>query len=259
AEAFRSLRSSIQFSAMDRPVRSILITSPGPGEGKSTVAANLAVVMAQAGMRVLLMDCDLRRPAIYKMFDRNNKMGLTNVILKDSIYWDVAPQTTDVTNLLVITSGPLPPNPSELLGSERMAHLATFYRDTFDLLIVDGPPLLSVTDASILSRLVDGVVMVVEAGQTHEAAARLACGQLTQAGARLLGFVMNKIPVGRNGYYYYHYYGYYGYDTKPKSSWTDNLHPSRWRERPVGEEVKAIPGNGSGPMLEQPVEVEVKE
>lgn len=208
-EAYRALRTSIQFAGIDQPIRTLLVTSPSPGEGKTTTAVNLAVVMAQAGLRVLLIDCDLRRPAIHKMFERSNQVGLTDAMLQESSRWSGVPHPTSVNSLMILTSGSLPPNPSELLGSERMARFLNSFRSSFDVLILDGPPLLAVTDASILSRLTDGVLIVVETGKTRLGAASHAKEQLSQTGARLLGVIMNKIVTNQSGYYYYRYYPYY--------------------------------------------------
>ncbi len=205
-EAFRSLRTNIQFAGVDQPIRTLLVTSAGPSEGKSTVAANLAVVMAQAGLKVAIVDCDLRRPTVHKQFDMSNHAGLTDVMLQDPSQWDGVIQPTGVNNLSIVMSGSLPPNPSELLGSKRMQQFMAHLHKSCDIVIIDAPPLLPVTDSLVLSPMTDGIVMVIDYGSTRIGEALQGKLQLDQAGARILGVVMNKIPTGRRGSYYYYYY-----------------------------------------------------
>jgi polysaccharide biosynthesis transport protein len=205
-EAFRSLRTNIQFAGVDQPIRTLLVTSAGPSEGKSTVAANLAVVMAQAGLKVVMVDCDLRRPTVHKQFEMPNRAGLTDVMLQDPNQWNGVMQPTGVNNLSIVMSGSLPPNPSELLGSKRMQQFMAYLHKSCDIVIIDAPPLLPVTDALVLSPVTDGVVMVIDYGGTRIGEALQGKTQLDQAGARILGVVMNKIPTGRRGYSYYYYY-----------------------------------------------------
>jgi polysaccharide biosynthesis transport protein len=220
-EAFRSLRTNIQFAGVDQPIRTLLVTSAGPSEGKSTVAANLAVVMAQAGLKVTLIDCDLRRPTLHKQFNQVNRAGLTDVILHDPTQWSGLTIASGVPNLSLLLSGSLPPNPSELLGSKRMRQLLDYLHQFNDVVIVDAPPLLPVTDALVLAPQTDGVLMVIDYGGTRIGEAVQGKTQLDQSGARILGVVMNKIPTGRRGYSYYyrHYYTYDGDgDTKRRNS-----------------------------------------
>jgi len=205
-EAFRSLRTNIQFAGVDQPIRTLLVTSASPSEGKSTVAANLAVVMAQTGLKVVIIDCDLRRPTVHKQFDMPNHAGLTDVMLQDPNQWNGVMQPTGVNNLSIVMSGSLPPNPSELLGSKRMQQFMAYLHKSCDIVIIDAPPLLPVTDALVLSSVTDGVVMVIDYGGTRIGEALQGKTQLDQAGARILGVVMNKIPTGRRGYSYYYYY-----------------------------------------------------
>jgi polysaccharide biosynthesis transport protein len=220
-EAFRSLRTNIQFAGVDQPIRALLVTSAGPSEGKSTVAANLAVVMAQAGLKVALLDADLRRPTQHKQFNQVNRSGLTDMILRDPSQWSGLAIASGVPNLSLLLSGSLPPNPSELLGSKRMRQLLDHLHQSYDVVIIDAPPLLPVTDALVLSPLTDGVLLVIDYGSTRIGEAVQGKTQLDQSGARILGVVMNKIPTGRRGYSYYyrHYYTYEGEgDTKRRGS-----------------------------------------
>jgi non-specific protein-tyrosine kinase len=217
-EAFRTLRTNIQFAGVDRPVRTLLVTSAAPMEGKSTVSANLAVVMAQAGFRVVLMDCDLRRPSMHTIFNQPNRSGLTDMMLQASTQWDAAVQTTPIANLFILPSGSLPPNPSELLGSDRFRQFIERMSNTYDMVIIDSPPLLPVTDAAILSRAVDGVMLVVDTGATRAGALVQSKVQIERVGGHLLGVVMNKLSPGRSGSHYYYYYQYaYGSDGRRSS------------------------------------------
>ena len=211
-EAFRSLRTNIQFAGVDQPIRTLLVTSAGPSEGKSTVAANLAVVMAQAGLKVVLFDGDLRRPTIHKQFGQINRAGLTDVIMRDPGQWSDITIASGIPNLSLLLSGTLPPNPSELLGSKRMHQLLEQLHQSYDVVIIDAPPLLPVTDALVLAPMTDGVVLVIDYGGTRIGEARQGKTQLDQSGARVVGVVLNKIPTGRRGYAYYyrHYYTYEG-------------------------------------------------
>ena len=211
SEAFRTLRTNIKFSSVDKPIRRLLVTSPSPTDGKSITAANLATVMAQAGQSVVLVDADLRRPVLHKIFQLPNNVGLTTSLLTGSNPGpnDCLLSPPEMENLQVLTSGPLPPNPSELLGSQRMGQLIEHLEQQADLLIFDSPPTLAVTDAAVLAKQVDGVLLVIDAGTTREEVARRAIGELAKVGAPVLGVVLNKVPVSRRGgygYYYYHYY-----------------------------------------------------
>ena len=159
SEAYRTLRTNIQFSSVDRPIRSLLVTSSSPGEGKSTTTANLAVVLAQTGQRVIVVDTDLRRPVLHKVFGVPNNVGLTNALLAgENVSLDGYLQPTEIETLSVLTSGPIPPNPSEMLGSHRMEHLVSVLSQAADIVLFDSPPVLAVTDAVVMARHVDGVL-----------------------------------------------------------------------------------------------------
>jgi succinoglycan biosynthesis transport protein ExoP len=206
SEAFRSLRTNLEFSSIDHPLRIILITSSGEREGKTTVAANLAIVMAQGGKKVLLLDADMRRPNIHAQFDIPNRVGLSHLIRGKLTLANVIKTTGEVKNMDIITSGSLPPNPAELLGSERMNQLLEEFKAIYDIIIVDSPPML-VSDAQILSTRVDGIIYVIIPGRTRSVVAVRPLEELRRINARILGVVMNRIP--RNRDYYYGGYNYY--------------------------------------------------
>jgi non-specific protein-tyrosine kinase len=208
AEAFRSLRTNIQFAGVDRPLHTLLITSPGPQDGKSTVAANLAAIMAQGGKRVLLLDADLRRPRVHKMAGLTNEVGLTSLFVRTPLNLDGAVRPTTVEGLSVVTSGGLPPNPAELLGSERMQQVLALLSQQADMVVVDTPPAAAVTDPSVLAAHCDGVLLILEPGKTPRGAAALAVENLRRAGARVIGVVFNNVPLNRAGYYGAYSYQY---------------------------------------------------
>lgn len=208
AEAFRSLRTSIQFAGVDQPLQIVVVTSSGPGEGKSTVAANLAVVLAQTGRQTVLLDGDLRQPTAHTLLDVGQEPGLTNFMLQKKKEEDLGYEClrpTKVPSLWIVGSGPLPPNPSELLGSQRMKHFLQWLRERDYMVVIDTPPVLAVTDALILAAEADGVVLVTEAGSTRLESANAARHELEKVGAHLVGVVLNKATV-KNGHYSYQYY-----------------------------------------------------
>jgi capsular exopolysaccharide synthesis family protein len=205
AEAYRTLRTNLGFASMDDPCRSILFTSTSPRDGKSTVASNLAVVMAQAGNRVVLIDADLRKPVQHQIFEVDNRQGLTSVLLQ-KVEAETAMHNGLVENLQVITSGPIPPNPAEILGSERTRLMLKQLLDEYDYVFIDSPPILAVTDAAILSTIVDGVVLVVNYAVTRNEMAREAVEQFKKANARVLGVVLNQVQMESSDYKYYYYY-----------------------------------------------------
>ncbi len=212
SEVYRGIRTNVQFSSVDRPIRTLLVTSAGPVEGKSTTAANLAVVMAQAGKRVVLVDADLRRPVQHKTFDVPNNVGLTGALLMERQLDDVDSllYQTKVPNLKVLTSGQIPPNPSELLGSQKMRQLMERLLRNHDILIFDVPPALVVTDPMVLAKDMDAVMLVVESGKTRQPALRQTLVNLQNVGANVIGVVINMHSLKRaEHYYYYHYYDEY--------------------------------------------------
>lgn len=210
SEGFRALRTNIDFASVDTPVQALLVTSTRPGEGKTMVAANLAVVFAQSGRRVLLLDADLRRPSIHRMFGLRNTRGLTDLLRSERASLDGFIADTPQELLRVITSGPLPPNPAELLNSKRMETIIQRLKKEADVLIVDSPPLQVVTDAAILASRLDGTLLVVESGRTRRGAVKRSREVLAKAGARVLGVVLNRLAQKGQGDYIGYYAGVLG-------------------------------------------------
>lgn len=206
AESYKTLRTNIQYAGFDRQIKSLLLTSCEPSEGKSLTAANLAISIAQDGKKVLLVDCDLRKPMQRRVFNVMNIKGLTNVLAEGADYREVV-NDVNVDNLELITSGPKPPNPSEILGSSKMQAFMDEITADYDMVILDTPPMLPVTDATVLSRIVDGVLLVIRHGQTTIEAAEIVRRQIEKVGANILGAVINDVPMDDNNYYYYEYYG----------------------------------------------------
>lgn len=214
AEAFRALRTNLLFMSPDRPARAIVVTSAGPSEGKSTIAMNLAIAMAQAGQKVLLLDTDLRRPRLHKALHLQAQQGVSSLVVGQGTLEQVA-QPTEVPGLTVLPCGPLPPNPAELLHTRAFAELLQRLRERYDLVVLDSPPIGPVSDALVLARQADGVLLVLKAGTTHREAARSARRALASVQARILGGVLNQVnlkdPRYAAGYYAYSgYEGYYG-------------------------------------------------
>jgi capsular exopolysaccharide synthesis family protein len=217
AEAYRTLRTNLEFATVDEPARSLLVTSAIPSEGKTTTASNLAVVFAQAGRTVILLDADLRKPGVHKVFDLPNASGLTSLLRTDDVAIDDVAQETEQEKLRVISTGPLPPNPAELLGSHRMRTILEHLAAAADLVIVDSPPLQAVADAAILSSITDGTLLVIDAGHTRRAAAGRGREALAKSGARVLGAALNRLSQrGHGDYVYYDYYGAYGAEAAAK-------------------------------------------
>jgi capsular exopolysaccharide synthesis family protein len=196
----------------------LLVTSASEAEGKSTLASNLAIAMAQAGKRVLLIDCDLRKPMVHRAFHLPNTKGLTNVLAEDLDYLEIC-NSVEIENLSVLTSGPKPPNPSELMGTVRMETFVNMAAQEFDQVIMDAPPVLPVTDAAVLSRLAHGVILVIVYGRTSREAAAQAIENLRNVNARIIGTVINSFPTnGRGGYYNFYYYSDYSEDSEKKKN-----------------------------------------
>ena len=205
AEAYRTLRTNIQFSKTDGELKTIMFTSSGPGEGKSTTIANTAVALAQSGKNVILMDCDLRKPVQHKIFGKKNR-GITNILVEDVSVQDFL-QDTEIENLRILTSGPIPPNPSELLGSRKMQELLDYLKTQADYLIIDAPPVIAVTDACVLASKVDGITLVVNSGTIRPEMAQKAKDLLIKANGQILGVILNRIEIEEEDAYYYYYYG----------------------------------------------------
>lgn len=205
-EAYRTLRTNLQYANADGSLRRILVTSPGPGEGKSTTAANLAVILAQSGKRVVAVSADLRKPTLHQYFDLGNNRGVTNVLVGQANMEDCL-QETVIENLSLLASGPTPPNPAELLGSAKMKSLLEALQERADVVVYDAPPVVAVTDAAVLAPLMDGVLLVLNVGTVPRELAIRTREQLEKVGARILGVVLNRVsPKSGYGYYYYYYY-----------------------------------------------------
>lgn len=205
AEAYRVLRTNIMFSSIDKKIKTIVVTSAGPGEGKSTVASNFGITLAHADSKVLIIDCDLRKPTIHKKFGLSNRVGLTNILAQKLDFRKNMQTVAQIPNMYFITSGPLPPNPSELVGSEKMKSLMTDLYEEFDYIILDTPPAGVVTDAAQLASYMDGVILVLESGIVEIEAAQRAKSLLNNVKANILGVVINKIAAKANSYYKYYY------------------------------------------------------
>ena len=203
SEQFRTVRTNMQFASVDNELKSLLVTSSGPAEGKSSTTANLAVVYAQQGKKVLLVDADLRKPTMHYTFRLDNLRGLSNVLVGENTI-NEAINSTETETLDVMTCGPIPPNPSELLASKKME---TFLKEAlfnYDMVIFDTPPVLAVTDAQILADIVDGSILVVRSGSTEIEPAQRAKEALAPAKAKLLGVVLNGREKKASNYYYYY-------------------------------------------------------
>ena len=205
AEAYRTIRTNLQYANLDQEKKSILVTSAGPGEGKSTTVANLGVTMAKAGSRTLLVDSDLRRPTLHRLFNVANDTGLTTV-LTDMSSLPGGIVSTQLSGLCLLPSGPIPPNPAEVLGSRRMLELVEQVRAEFDLVLYDSPPVIAVSDPLVLTSLTEAVILVVKCGRFPHELIRQAKAQLEGVKANVLGVLLNSVDFKRDGYYYHSYY-----------------------------------------------------
>ncbi len=208
SEAYRTIRTNLQFIGVDREVKIVEVTSSVPNEGKSTTIASLAIVMAQAGKKTLLVDCDFRNPTQHKLFGLRNK-GFSNCIATGGDFRSFI-QQIDQENLDILTSGPVAPNPSEILMSNRMQEFLNEAREIYDYVLIDTPPVIPVTDAAVLSNKTDGIILVIASGEDKPELLKDAKDRLDQAGAKILGCILNKVPVSESSYGNKHYgYGYY--------------------------------------------------
>jgi capsular exopolysaccharide synthesis family protein len=215
SEAYRGIRTNILFSAAGSEPQVILIASAGPHEGKTLTATNLAITMAQSGSKVIILDCDLRRPKLHQIFEIEQSQGVTHFVGANETFQKEEFRTV-ITNLYVMPSGPIPPNPSEILGSQRMADLLGSLRKDFNRIIIDSPPIAAVTDAVVLSNFTDGTVYVIRAHETVRGLMVNGLDQLRAVGAHLLGAILNGVDMIRDGYYSNYYYYYYGREEKKK-------------------------------------------
>ena len=204
AEAYRILRTNLQFASIDAPVKSLLVTSPEVGEGKSITVGNLAVALAQSGRRVVVLDCDMHRPRQHRIFNTVNNVGVTSALLSEEGDPARFLQRTDVQNLQVMTTGPLPPNPAELLGSQRMRGLLDTLGQQADYIIIDSPPVLALSDAPVLATQVDGTLLVILSGRTRIEGLKRAQAVLEQVNAHIVGVLFNRVSRRSRGYYYYY-------------------------------------------------------
>lgn len=209
SESYRSLRTNMDFSSIDEKLQVMMVTSAGPGEGKSTTITNLAVTYAQSERKVILLDGDLRKPTAHHTFGLTNRLGLSSVISQQCSLAE-AIQVTDTPNLHVITSGVIPPNPAEMMASKKMTSLIDQLRETYDIVLIDTPPLLAVTDAQVISTKCDGVVLVIDQGKVKRDIAIKAAKSLENVNARILGVVLNNVKRKANEEAYYYYYGVQG-------------------------------------------------
>lgn len=209
-EAFRTIRTNLQFMSPDKDLKVIMVTGAEAGIGKSTVASNLALTFSMTGKKTFLIDTDMRKPMLHKLFDLPNFQGLSSYLAGDEN--DIEELTIECAHsgTFLLPSGPIPPNPSEMLNSQRMEDLLLESRKKTDVIIIDAPPLLPVTDATLLSQKVDGVIMVAATNETKKEVFKKGLEKLRQVNANVLGTVLNKYPVNKSSYYTYENYYYYG-------------------------------------------------
>lgn len=209
SEQFRTIRTNIQYSMVDKSFKTLMVTSTGPNEGKTTIAANIATVMSDIGKRVLIIDGDLRRPTLHKTFKATNNLGLSSLLVDNSLDTMEVINYSQDSDVYYMSSGPIPPNPSEILASNAMSNLLKKLEGIFDLIIVDTPPILAVTDAQILADSVDGVIFVIREGVTTEQGAMKTIELLNATGVFIVGVVYNGANLSNMGSYYGYQYGPY--------------------------------------------------
>lgn len=203
AESYKSIRTSLKYSSVDKTIKTIVITSSVPGEGKSTIAGNLALCLSESGNKVLIIDCDLRRPSLHKKFRLSNLKGITDCLIdKDNLKESIQEFTSDLS---VISSGTIPPNPAEILGSKTFERFLKNIGSIYDYIILDTPPLLAVTDASILAGKADATIIVVKYGKTREKDINLAYKELKKVNANVVGSILNSCDIKRTDSYYKYY------------------------------------------------------
>lgn len=251
-EAFRILRTNLQFAGVERPLKLLPITSPAPSEGKSLTAANLGAALATAGRRVIVVDTDLHRPRLHRLFKLRNSLGITTALLEEHPTVEGLLQETGVPGLRLLSSGPLPPNPAELLGSARMRELLAQMEALADIVVLDSPPATALSDAAILATQCDGVLLVLDSGKSRREEARRALEALGRVNARVVGAVLNRMPTrGRGYYYYYNYYSYhYGQNDERsggrprRRSWRERLARKSSPSSPAAEAAPSPGGRG---------------
>jgi capsular exopolysaccharide synthesis family protein len=213
AEAYKHLRTSVLLSTPGRAPKTLLVTSSVPEEGKTTTVVNMATVLAQTGAKVVAIDADMRRPRLHQVFGMENNQGLSSILSSEASENEILAMINQYkdTNLYLLPSGAIPPNPAELLGSEQMRRLLLVAGESFNYVIIDSPPIASFTDGVVISSIVDGVLLVVHGGKTSRQVVRRTRQMLQEIGAKIIGVVLNKIDVRSHDYYYHHHYNYKGY------------------------------------------------
>jgi succinoglycan biosynthesis transport protein ExoP len=250
AEAYRALRTSVQFLGIEKKLRAIQVTSPSAAEGKSTTIANLAVALAGAGQRVVAVDADMRRPRVDRFFGLDEKLGLTSILLGDASLEDALQSSLAVEGLSILASGPIPPNPSELLAGDQFRQLLRRLEDRFDVVLIDCPPVLPVTDATVLAASVDGTLLVATAGQTQRRELHRAAEMLQQVQAPVLGVVFNGVTD--DGSYGYSYGYRYAYTSEPKKKSADDGPDQKGRSAKRGRRSKVSARSGHEPRPSPP-------
>lgn len=249
SEAFRNMRTNVLFSDIDNERKVLAITTCGGSEGKTTILANYAVTLCQSGKRVLVIDCDLRKPQVHRRFELDNTSGLTNLLLKEINTVD-AFRKTEVPNLFSITAGPVPPNPSEILASRRMAEIVEELKLHFDYILLDTPPLGMVTDAAVLNPVVDGYIILASLGSVHRDGLLNVLDTFKKINAHVVGIVANKVPISKkfSKYGYYSAYAYYGDENQPNKK--AKKEKKKWGKRSVINKIEPI----SDPSIKEIIE-----